>query len=98
MSDPIRVVADAVEIQVLVVPRASRSRVIGMHGDRIKIQLAAPPVDGAANEELATLLADVLDVPRRSIAVVRGQTARRKTVRIEAADADAIRRRLEPCS
>ena len=98
MSDPIRVVADAVEVDVLVVPRASRSRVIGMHGDRIKIQLAAPPVDGAANEELVTLLADVLDVPQRAIAIVHGMTSRRKTVRIEAADADAIRRRLEPSS
>ena len=94
----IREIAGAVEVDVAVVPRASRSRVIGRHGDRIKVQLAAAPVDGAANEELVALLAEVLDVPRRSIAIARGQTSKRKTVRIDGADVEAVRRRLETCS
>ncbi len=90
----IREVAGGVEIDVAVVPRASRSRVVGIHGDRVKLQLAAPPVDGAANEELVALFAEVLGVPRRAIAIVRGDTSKRKTVRIDGGDADAIRRRL----
>ena len=90
----IREVAGAVEVDVAVVPRASRSRVVGIHGDRVKVQLAAPPVDGAANEELVALLADVLGVPRRTIAIVRGDTSKRKTVRIDGGDARAIWRRL----
>ncbi|HFE46155.1 MAG TPA: DUF167 domain-containing protein, partial [Nannocystis exedens] len=48
---------DAVDVDVQVVPRASRSRVVGVHGDRLKIQLAAPPVDGAANKSLIELIA-----------------------------------------
>lgn len=91
----IRVVEDGVEVQLLVVPRASRSRVIGMHGDRIKVQLVAPPVDGAANAELVAVLAELLDVPRRSVTIVRGDTNKRKTVRIEAGNPEAIRRALE---
>lgn len=91
----IRAGTGGVEIDVQVVPRASRSRVVGLHGDRVKVQLAAPPVDGAANAELVELLGDVLGVARRSIAIVRGETSKRKTVRIENADVDAIRRALE---
>ena len=92
----VRDVAGAVELEVLVVPRASRSHVVGIHGDRVKVQLAAPPVDGAANEALVALFAAFFDVPRRAIAIVRGETSRRKTVRIEGGDAVAIRRRLVP--
>jgi len=86
----------SVEIDVAVVPRASRSQVVGTIGDRIKVQLAAPPVDGAANAELVALLGELLDVPRRAIAVIRGQASRRKTVRIEGGDAEAIRTALTP--
>jgi uncharacterized protein (TIGR00251 family) len=94
MGSAIRATTGAVEIDVTVVPRASRSQVIGMLGERIKVQLAAPPVDGAANAELVALLSKLLDVPRRSIAIVRGETSRRKTVRIDGGDVDAIRERL----
>ena len=95
VGGPIREVAGAVEVDVSVVPRASRSRVVGMLGDRIKVQLAAPPVDGAANTELVALLADLIGVPARSIAIVRGETHKRKTVRITGIDAAAIRRVIE---
>ena len=96
MGSAIREVPGGVEVDVSVVPRASRSRVIGTLGDRIKVQLAAPPVDGAANEELVELFAELLEVPRRSIAIVRGQTSRRKTVRIEGVAAESIRALFEP--
>lgn len=92
----VREVGGDVELDVVVVPRASRSRVVGIHGDRVKVQLAAPPVDGAANEELVGLFAALFEVPRRAVAIVRGETSRRKTVRIEGGDAVAIRRRLVP--
>jgi hypothetical protein len=84
-----------VEVDVQVVPRASRSRVVGVHGERVKVQLAAPPVDGAANDELVALLAEVLGVPRRAVTIVRGHSSKRKTVRIEGTDGDAVRRTLE---
>jgi hypothetical protein len=85
----------SVEVDVQVVPRASRSRVVGLLGDRVKVQLAAPPVDGAANDALLALLADVLALPRRQLAILRGHTSKRKTVRIEGADGEAVRRALE---
>jgi uncharacterized protein (TIGR00251 family) len=85
---------DSGELDVQVVPRASRSRIVGLHDGRLKIQLAAPPVDGAANAALVELLADTLAVPRGDVAVVRGHTGKRKTLRIAGLAAAELRRRL----
>jgi uncharacterized protein (TIGR00251 family) len=71
-----------ITLHILVQPRASRSEIVGPHGDALKVRLAAPPVDGAANEELVRLLAKELDVPRGNIEIVSGFTSRRKTVRV----------------
>jgi uncharacterized protein len=73
---------DGLELSVLVQPRASRSRVVGEHDGQLKVQLAAPPVQGAANEALQELLADVLGVPRRAVRLVAGETSRRKRVHV----------------
>jgi uncharacterized protein len=54
-----------------------------MHGDAVKIRIAAPPANGAANEELVRFLAERLGVPRGAVTLVTGATGRRKTVRIE---------------
>lgn len=80
-------VEGGVRLQVLVQPRASRSRVLGEHGGALKIALAAPPVDGAANEALVELLADLLGVPRRQVSLVSGQASRRKTIQVAGVDA-----------
>mgnify|MGYP000095956422 CR=1 FL=1 len=85
--------ADSSELDVQVVPRASQSRVVGPHDGRLKVQLAAPPVDGAANAALIDLLADTLAVPRGHIKLLRGHTGKRKTLRIALAAAE-LRRRL----
>jgi len=68
---------------VHVQPRARRSEAAGRHGDAWKVRLAAPPVDGAANEELVRFLAEQLGVPRRAVRITAGLTARRKTVEID---------------
>lgn len=86
-------VEGGVRLQVLVQPRASRSRVLGEHGGALKIALAAPPVDGAANEALVELLADLLGVPRRQVSLVSGHSSRRKTIQVigvDAARAEAV--------
>lgn len=80
------------DLDVQVVPRASQSRIVGLHDGRLKIQLAAPPVDGAANAALVDLLADALAVPRAQIEVLRGHTGKRKTVRIGLGATDLLRR------
>jgi uncharacterized protein (TIGR00251 family) len=77
------------------VPRASRERVGPLVGERIKIQLTAPPVDGAANEALVALLARALDVPRRQVRIVRGERGRKKTVHVAGAQLSALLALLE---
>lgn len=69
-------------LAVYVQPRAKRTEVAGTHGDAIKIRVAAPPVDGAANDELVRFLASRLRTARSAIAIVGGATSRLKRVRI----------------
>jgi hypothetical protein len=64
-------------------PNASRTEIAGLHGERLKIRLAAPPVEGKANDALVRFLAGRLGVPGSAVSIVRGQSGRRKTVRIE---------------
>ncbi len=71
-----------VTFQILVQPRAGRSRVIGEINGALKIKIAAPPVDGEANEECQRFLAQVLDVRRADIEIVSGMTSRKKAIRV----------------
>ena len=70
---------DGVEIEIWAQPGASRTRIAGEHGDRLKIQIAAPPVEGAANEELVRFLKKLLRAP---VELVKGAQSRQKTVRV----------------
>lgn len=81
-------------LHVRVIPRSPRTRVDGRRGDAILIRLKAPPVDGAANDALIAFLSDVLDIPRRAIAIVSGQTSRDKRVSIEGLDTATATARL----
>ena len=71
-----------VTFDVLVQPRASRARIGPRHDGRIKIAVTAPPVDGEANAALVAFLADALSVRKQDVAIVRGETGRRKSVRV----------------
>jgi uncharacterized protein len=77
----------ALVLTVHVQPGAKRTEVAGVHGDALKIRLAAPPVEGRANAALLRYLADAFGVPQRAVALVRGETSRQKTVRITAPQA-----------
>jgi uncharacterized protein (TIGR00251 family) len=68
-------------INVRVIPRSSKNSITWEQGI-LKVRLTAPPVDGAANEALITLLAEQLDVPKRQVTIIRGSTGRQKTVEI----------------
>ncbi|HWA15044.1 MAG TPA: DUF167 domain-containing protein [Gemmatimonadales bacterium] len=83
-----------VRLRVHVQPRATRTEVAGLHGNAVKIRLAAPPVDGAANAALIEFLAQQLDLPRRAIELISGQASRAKTVEIRGLTGDALRQRL----
>ena len=81
-----------VRFAVRVQPRASRSEIVGVHGDALKVRLAAPPVEGAANVALVELLADALGVARRNVRIVSGATARAKIVEVDGTSVENIRR------
>ena len=69
-------------LELLIQPRASRTRAVGEHDGRLKVQLAAPPVDGEANRALIEFLAGTLGVRKADVTLLRGETGRRKTVRV----------------
>jgi uncharacterized protein (TIGR00251 family) len=75
-------------------PRARRTEVAGLHGAAIRVRLAAPPVDGAANDELVRFLAERLGVPRRAVRLVAGAGARRKVVEVDGIAPDEATRVL----
>jgi hypothetical protein len=85
--------AELCVLDLSVQPGARHTGIDGLHDGALRVRLAAPPVDGKANELLLAWLAGELGVPRRSIRLVRGDSARRKTVEIDAAP-DAVGRWL----
>ncbi len=85
---------EAVAFRVRVVPRASRNRIAGIQEGVVRIQLTAPPVEGAANEALVTFLSSVLRVPKRDVEIVSGQSARQKVVSVSGLSPDEVEARL----
>lgn len=85
---------DSEGLPIYVQPRASRTSVVGLHGEAVKIRVAAPPVDGAANAELVRFLAKTLGVARSSVDVVSGTRGRRKLVRVDGMQPATIRSAL----
>lgn len=63
-------------------PGAKKTQCAGLHGDALKIRLAAPPVDGKANEALIRFLADTLGIPRSGVTLKSGHSARRKVIEV----------------
>lgn len=72
----------AVTIRLRVQPRASRTEIIGEHAGAIKMRVAAPPVDGKANEECRRFLAKLLKVGATSIEIISGDSSRDKVIRV----------------
>jgi hypothetical protein len=75
---------------VRVVPRASRSEIVGEHDGALRVRIAAPPVEGAANEELVRLLARTLKVSRSAIVITGGHTSKLKQLSVRGASADKL--------
>jgi uncharacterized protein (TIGR00251 family) len=83
----------AAKFAVRVVPRASKSEIVGEHDGALKVRIASPPVDGAANAELIRLLAKTFKISKSDVDITSGQTSKTKHVRITgvtAAQIDAI--------
>jgi uncharacterized protein (TIGR00251 family) len=75
----------ALTFSVRVVPRASKTAVAGEHDGALKVRIAAPPVEGAANEELTRFLAYALGVPTRAVEILGGHTSKLKRLRVRGA-------------
>lgn len=87
-----------VTVTLHVQPGAKRTEFAGLHGDALKLRLAAPPVDGKANASLLAFIADQLDVSKSQVRLVSGETSRHKILRIDTQDAERISRMLEACA
>lgn len=81
-------------IRLRVVPNARRSEVVGSYGEAIKLKIAAPAVDGKANEALLQFVADHLGVSRRAVELISGEKSRDKAVAIEGIDLPTVRERF----
>jgi uncharacterized protein (TIGR00251 family) len=88
---------DQLSFSVRVVPRASRTEIVGEANGVLRIRLAAPPVDGAANEELVRVLARALRVSRRAVAITAGQTSRLKRVAVSGIAPEALLTLCKAC-
>ena len=77
-------------IGIYVQPRASKTEISGMHDGLLRIRLAAPPVDGAANTALVAFIAERLNIAKSRVRVVSGLASRRKVVRIEGMSENAV--------
>ncbi|MCP9473445.1 MAG: DUF167 family protein [Nitrospira sp.] len=93
------IVSEGVEevvLRVYVQPKADRTECVGLHGDAFKIRVAAPPVDGLANEELIRFLSDRCKVRKNCLTIQSGMASRQKRVRIVGVSAQWVLDRLIP--
>lgn len=85
-----------VVLAVRVIPRAKKNTVDGIMADgTLKIRLAAPPVEGKANQALVRFLVEILDIPASQIKIIAGQTGRRKRVLISGMDAEVALSKIQ---
>jgi uncharacterized protein len=82
----------AVRFEVRVQPRSSRTELAGLHGAALKVRIAAPPVDDAANRALVQFLAECLGIPRRSVRIVAGASGRTKILEVDGVTPEDIAR------
>jgi uncharacterized protein (TIGR00251 family) len=94
VSLALREVDGAVHFAVKVVPGASRTRIQGLHGDALKVQVAAPPEGGKANAAVVALLAEALGTTPNQVALVRGAGSPRKTIAVRGLTAGLVVQRL----
>jgi uncharacterized protein len=83
-------------LRIHIIPNAKIDKIVGEHGDAIKIKLRVPAVEGKANTALRCFLAEKLNIPQRAIVLLHGQRSRDKVIRIDGLSEEAIRRFLVP--
>ena len=97
MTPPwLRPVDNGVELRILVQPRASRDQLVGIQGEELKVRLAAPPVEGAANAACCAFFAKLCRLPKSHVTLVSGESSRHKRLLLSGAEAAAVAALLEP--
>jgi uncharacterized protein (TIGR00251 family) len=92
----IRETAAGVEIDVRVIPRARKTQLGGVRDGALVVRLAAPPVEGAANEALVDYFAALLGLPRRAVRIVSGERGRRKRIALAGVTVEGVRQLVKP--
>lgn len=91
MADWLQAQGENVVLTLHIQPGAKKTEVAGIHGDALKIRLAAPPVDGKANDALLAFVAQSLGLAKRNVVLLSGQTSRSKRVGVNGVEIEQIR-------
>lgn len=94
MTLKVTLVDGALQFAVKAVPGSSRDRILGLHGEALRVAVAAPPERGKANARLCEVLADALTLPARAVEVAQGSASQQKVVRVRGLDEATLRSRL----
>lgn len=81
-------------LAIKAIPNAPRNQIVGWLGDALKVKVHAPAIEGRASEALCEFLAGELDLPKRAVVILRGETSRLKLLRIEGLNLAEVKRRL----
>lgn len=82
-------------LHILVQPKASEDRIVGFHGETLKVKVTAPPTGGKANQRLIKVLAKRLNIAQSHIEIIQGRTSRKKVLRIWNVNANQVRNMLK---
>jgi len=94
----LRQTSAGVELLIYVQPRASRDQLVGVQGDELKVRLAAPPVEGAANAACCAFFAKLCRLPKSQVSLVAGESSRHKRLLLAGANAASVMAVVEPCA
>lgn len=82
-------------LRVYTQPRASRTKIVGLHDEMLKVSCCSPPVDGKANKELVNYFARLFSCPKRDVEIVRGQSSRKKQIMLSGLTVDELQECLQ---
>lgn len=94
MDKIVKKIKDGVSLFVQVQPRAGKTEYLGILGEALKFRVAAPPVDGAANQVLCEYLAKLFSLPKSQVVILSGQTSKKKRVLLKGVEEGTVRKVL----
>lgn len=91
----LKIVPHGIQLSVKLQPRASKTDILGILGNELRMSVTAPPVDAAANQALIEYLAEILNCSRSQVQIIRGQTSRHKTIMITGMSVERVANALD---